>query len=338
MEPISVVIPTYNRAALLRRAIGSAIEASAPVDEIIVVDDGSTDETPTIPSGFNRTIQYIRISKGGAGAARNAGVKAAAHDLIGFVDSDDEWLPTRLAQQRPLMESRRDLVFSFSDFGQLFPDGHVEHGWARHWHLDARPWDEILGREQLCSALAPLAPGTPDVRVHIGSMYERELHANYININTVMVRRSRAGGALSFGTGLPTYEEWECFARIACLGPCAYLDIETALQRAHEGPRLTDADSVESATARLSIIDRTWAADPEFMRARGDEVRATVQGIVRTITRTRLYRGQFREAKSMAARLDRMNLETALLALPLSILRGLWRAYRMVKTVRGRRN
>jgi len=72
--------------------------------------------------------------------------------------------------------------------------------------------------------------------VHIGSMYLRELHANYINVNTLLVRRSLAGNALIFGEKLPTYEDWECFACISRVGLCAYLDIDTALQRAHKGP------------------------------------------------------------------------------------------------------
>ena len=226
MERISVIIPTFNRAGLLRRAIRSVIEATAPEDEIIVVDDGSTDETSSVPAEFEREIRYLPIKNTGAGGARNAGIKVASHDLIAFADSDDEWLPKRLDQQRPLMETRRDLVFSFSNFGQLFPDGHVELDWAKEWHQDQRSWDEILGPGKQCSEIAPLPEGVVDVPVHIGSMYLRELHANYVNVNTVLVRRSVAGEALHFGEKLPTYEDWECFARIARVGLCAYIDVE----------------------------------------------------------------------------------------------------------------
>jgi glycosyltransferase involved in cell wall biosynthesis len=129
MEFASVIIPTYNRTRLLRRAIDAVRAATTPDDEIIVVDDGSTYETPRVAAELCGPVRYIRTENWGAGAARNVGIDAATHDLIAFADSDDEWLPGRLLQQRPLMATRRDLVFSFTDFGQLFPSGHVELGW-----------------------------------------------------------------------------------------------------------------------------------------------------------------------------------------------------------------
>ncbi len=235
------------------------------------------------------------------------------------------------------MEARRDLVFSFSNFGQLFPDGHIEHGWLRQWHVDQRPWDEILGPGQPCSLLTPLPEGVADVSVHIGSMYRCELHTNYIGIITVLIRRSLAGEALLFGEGLPTYEEVECFARIARLGPCAYLDVDTALQRAHSGPRLTDADAIQVATARLSIISRTWAAYEVFVRDHGEEICAVVQQLQKTLTRAYLLREQFDQAKVTAANLEHWHLEAALLCLPPSILSKVLKLYRAMRRVRSAR-
>ncbi|RXH58083.1 glycosyl transferase [Granulicella sibirica] len=328
MESISVVIPTYNRAALLRRAIQTVIEATTPKDEIIVVDDGSTDDTSRVPSEFEREVRYLRVPNGGAGAARNVGVEAATHDLVGFADSDDEWLPSRLDKQRTLMETRRDLVFSFSNFGQLFPDGSIEHAWGKQWHEDSRGWDEILGAGQPCSALIPLLPGVADVPVHIGSMYRNQLHTNYINVNTVLARRSLAGEAFRFGIGLPTWEECECFARLTRLGPCAYLDVDTALQRAHGGPRLTDADSIQVATARLLIISRTWATDEVFVREHGEEMHAIVEGLNKQLARGFLLRGHFAQAREAAARLHHGGLEKAILRLPAPLLSQALTLYR----------
>ena len=327
MEKISVIIPTFNRAGLLRRAIRSVVEATLPEDEIIVVDDGSTDETPNVPAEFNRNIRYIPIVNSGAGVARNVGISAASHDLIAFADSDDEWLPKRLDQQRPLMESRRDLVFSFSNFGQLFADGRVESGWAQRWHQDQRSWEEILGPSKLCSELGPLPLGVVDVPVHIGRMYLRELHANYINVNTLLVRRSLAGDALHFGEQLPTYEDWECFGRISRVGICAYLDVDTALQRAHEGPRLTDADTIRTSNARLLVISRIWAEDPVFVRDHGLEMRAVKRKLQRKLTRVHIYKGQFDQARLAAAEMGHGTFESALLLLPSPLLRLALKVY-----------
>jgi glycosyltransferase involved in cell wall biosynthesis len=331
MENVSVVIPTYNRAALLRRAIETVIQATTPGDEIIVVDDGSTDETSQVPAEFERKVRYLPIPNGGAGAARNAGIRAATHDLIGFADSDDEWMPGRLDQQRPLMESRRDLVFSFTNFGQLFPDGHIEKNWVQRWHYDQRSWDEILGPGQSCSALTSLAEGVADVTVYLGSMYLRLLRAPYINVNTLLVRRSFAGDQLHFGLGLPTWEDYECSARIARLGPCAYLDVDTALQRAHQGPRLTDADLIQVAKAHLEVIGRTWATDGDFVRDHGKEIDAVVERLHKTLARRYLVREQFDQARMSAAKLDHVHLETALLWLPSPILGNALKLYRAMR-------
>lgn len=333
MERVSVVIPTYNRAALLRHAIQSVIDATVPDDEIIVVDDGSTDETPQIPKEFRREIRYIAVPNGGAGAARNAGVKAASNDLIGFLDSDDVWLPDRLAQQRPLMEARRDLVFSFSDFGQLFPDGHIEHSWIRKWAPDRRPWSEIVGPAQPCSTFTKLAEGVADVPVHIGNMYRNELQTNYVNVITLLVRRSLAGDALHFAVGVPTWEEWECIAQISRLGPCAFLDVETAMQRTHYGQRLTDANTFDVALARLAIIARTWAADDEFSRLYGEELNAVAQPLRKTLVRGYIRRGEFALARKEAAMLTDGHVESFLLRLPSPVLSTLFRIREKVKGI-----
>ena len=336
MEPISVVIPTFNRAGLLRRAIRSVIQATTLEDEIIVVDDGSTDETAGVPAEFDREIRYVRSEHAGAGGARNRGVKAASHDLIAFADSDDEWLPERLVHQRPLMEARRDLVFSFTNFGQLFEDGHIELNWAKEWHCDERSWDEILGPGRHFGEIAPSDGDVADVVVHIGSMYLRELHANYINVNTLLVRRSLAGDALHFGEKLPTYEDWECFARISRIGLCAYIEVNTALQRAHSGPRLTDADSIRTSSARLTVISRTWSADPEFALEFGAEIGAVKQQLHRNLAKVYIYQGKFDEARMTAAEMEHGSFETALLSLPSPLLKLALRVYYASKKLTAR--
>ncbi|MGA9115923.1 MAG: glycosyltransferase family 2 protein [Bacteroidota bacterium] len=88
---ISAVIPTYNRARTVVRAVQSALAQTRPPDEIIVVDDGSRDETASVLEEFAPRIRLIRQENAGASAARNRGVREAAGDWIAFLDSDDLW-------------------------------------------------------------------------------------------------------------------------------------------------------------------------------------------------------------------------------------------------------
>lgn len=99
MKTVSVIIPTYNYARFLREAIDSALAQTHPALEIIVVDDGSTDETPQILAGYGDRIRAIRQNNLGVGAARNTGIAAARGEYLSFLDSDDIWQPRKLEME-----------------------------------------------------------------------------------------------------------------------------------------------------------------------------------------------------------------------------------------------
>jgi glycosyltransferase involved in cell wall biosynthesis len=96
---VSVVIPTFNRAAFVVQAIESVLAQTYPHQEIIVVDDGSTDQTAQVLSAYNGRISCVITPHRGPSAARNAGLRAARGERIAFLDSDDLWLPDKLQQQ-----------------------------------------------------------------------------------------------------------------------------------------------------------------------------------------------------------------------------------------------
>jgi len=107
---VSVVIPTYNRAGFVTRAIDSALAQTYRDFEIVVVDDGSTDDTERILRAYGDRIRYLRQENAGVSRARNAGIAAARGEWIAFLDSDDEWLSEKLAVQVNCIERHRSLV------------------------------------------------------------------------------------------------------------------------------------------------------------------------------------------------------------------------------------
>jgi glycosyltransferase involved in cell wall biosynthesis len=99
-ELVSVVIPAYNRAAVIGRALGSALRQTHTNLEIIVVDDGSTDATASVIEDlYDPRVRYLRQANQGAPAARNRGIREASGEFVAFLDSDDEWHPEKIARQ-----------------------------------------------------------------------------------------------------------------------------------------------------------------------------------------------------------------------------------------------
>jgi len=119
---VSVIIPTYNRSAMIMRAIKSVIAQNYESIEIIVVDDASTDDTKTVVQAIqDNRIQYIlRQERGGAAAARNTGIRSAKGEFIAFLDSDDEYLPRRLSAQVQMFETvDKNIGFVFGNYYEI---------------------------------------------------------------------------------------------------------------------------------------------------------------------------------------------------------------------------
>jgi glycosyltransferase involved in cell wall biosynthesis len=125
---VSVVIPVFNRPVPVRRAIETVLAQTCQDFEIIVVDDGSTDATPACVAGLtDRRIMLIRHERNrGGSAARNTGIRASSAAYVAFLDSDDQWLPTKLEQQLGVFErssERLGLVYTGAE--RVYADGSV---------------------------------------------------------------------------------------------------------------------------------------------------------------------------------------------------------------------
>lgn len=187
---ISVVIPTYNHVRFLADAIQSALKQSYPSVEIIVVDDGSTDQTHTLVESFGERVHYIWQENRGRSGARNAGIAAAQGEYIALLDADDFWEPTYLAiVQRVLAaDPRLGAVYTGLQFvnskGERLP--------------------------QSCVATAPS-----------DRLYDRLLDGEFFSPSAVLVRRSCFAQVGVFDETLRASEDWDMWLRVAQLYPVA---------------------------------------------------------------------------------------------------------------------
>lgn len=323
MEPVSVIIPTYNRAHLVPRAIRSVIAAVLSQDEIIVVDDGSTDDTQEVLKQFGERIRVIRTPNQGVGPARNVGLRAARHSLVTFLDSDDEWTPDSLLLRRQLMAARPDLVFCFSDFCNE-DKGVITDNYLVNWHRDHRDWDDILAPGERYSEFAALPAGRNDFRVHIGDLYYGLLNHCYVPAWTSLIRRELAGEDLYNGEDMPLCEEWIMYGRLAKRGPVAYLNCDTAINHGHTGPRVTsNAGLIGFHTGHLMLATTVWGQDSDFLARHREHYERTIAAIHLRRARALIAAGRNVEARAdvMAAREHAPQLLRMLAAMPQIIVR-----------------
>lgn len=191
MTRIAVVIPTHNRAPVLAAALDSVLQQSAPPDECLVVDDGSTDGTENLVRRSYPGVTYLRQPHRGVSAARNLGIRQARADWVAFLDSDDRWMPGKLAAQRRALESCDRVIC------------HTDELWIRH------------GRR-----VNPMRKH----RKHGGWIYRHCLPLCAISPSASMVRRDVLMDAGGFDESLPACEDYDLWLRLCARHPVLYLD------------------------------------------------------------------------------------------------------------------
>ncbi|MFL5844130.1 MAG: glycosyltransferase family 2 protein [Solirubrobacteraceae bacterium] len=155
---VAVVIPAYQAERYLGEAIESVLHQPCTVAEIVVVDDGSTDETSALAAGFGEPVRVVRRSNGGIGAARNTGFAQTTAELVAFLDADDVWTRESLSSRLPVFaDPGVDLVFGTSaTFTERGPDGPVASGPL----LAAEMPGAMLVRRDAFARVGPFAEGT----------------------------------------------------------------------------------------------------------------------------------------------------------------------------------
>ncbi len=189
---ITVVIPSYNRRATLARALRSVCEQTQPVEQIVVVDDGSSDASAAMVARDFPGVELIRQANRGVSAARNRGIAAARGDWIALLDSDDAWLPHKIARVRDAQARHPEFALYHSD-----------EIWIRR------------GRR--------VNPKRRH-RKHGGWIFRHCLPLCAISPSAAVIRRDRLVELGGFDESLPACEDYDLWLRLCSRHPVHYID------------------------------------------------------------------------------------------------------------------
>lgn len=214
---VTVVIPSYNRAACLRDTIASLLAQTVRPAQIVVVDDGSTDDTAGVCRAFPPLVEYIRRANGGCPAARNTGIRAATGEYVAFVDADDVWEPTKLEVQLALHAARPEIGWSIANHvttdqrGEPLPG---VQGFARD--LPAFGAAGLEPEAFFATDLTPFefAAAGSRHRAFVGNPFELLFYGNFVLPSSAVLRREVIEEAGLFDEELRYAEETEFFHRV----------------------------------------------------------------------------------------------------------------------------
>jgi hypothetical protein len=233
---VSIVVATYNQAAFLGEAIASVVAQTFADWELVVADDGSTDDTADVVARFaDPRIRYLAGPHGERAAARNRGIAAATADLVAFLDADDRWHPEKLARQVPPLVAAPAAAACYT----------------------AARFVDVAGR--------PLPVRKPE-RAVAGQLFPRLVRGNFIILASMLVRRSALTAVGGFDATLPVYgcEDWGLWLRLARRAPFVALDEELVFYRQHAG----NTQPEQVMASGLAVLDRLYA-DPSVPREAG---------------------------------------------------------------------
>ena len=267
MPLVSVIIPTYNRADLLRLTLDSVVAQTFSDYEIIVVDDGSFDDSNEVLCARYTEIQYIKIkNSGGPSKPRNIGIEMAKGKYIAFVDDDDLWLPRKLEKQVSVLNNN--------------PEFGLVHTPCNLINLQGNLTGIVIGR-----------PGTPDVK-H-GDVKMRMIGNWTLMMPTVLIRKEVLRNVGNFNTHMPQAgEDAEFWSRCSFYTKFYYIDEPLALYREHQSnSKVLKAKYIELPLYLKKVLDTVFKKElinkEQYLTLRNMVVRKQIKelplGIGKTI-------------------------------------------------------
>ena len=240
---VTVIIPTYNRAGCLREAVDSVLAQDFRDFELIVVDDGSTDDTPRLLQEYGDEIRVFRQENCGVSTARNAGISVSRGALIAFLDSDDLWLQGKLARQVEFFKAHADALIC-----------QTEEIWVRN------------GRR--------VNPGKRH-RKRGGMIFEPSLDLCLVSPSAVMVRKELFQRVGFFDESLPACEDYDLWLRVSCRFPVHLIDSPLIVKRGGHPDQLSRIAGLDKF--RISAIVKLLDGDRLSVEQRRAAVRALKQ-------------------------------------------------------------
>jgi glycosyltransferase involved in cell wall biosynthesis len=246
MPKVSVILPTYNSSALLPRAISSVVGQNFDDLEVLVVDDGSTDDTVEIIleiQSRDERVRYMKTPHRGVGFARDTGLRHARGELIAWIDADDLWLPGKLRTQVGILQTHPGIDILFADW----------------WNINHARETQELGFFQNKVVLQSLQlTRIEDALFQVeAGMAEALLRESLIHFQTVMWRAAILDKTGGIDPALDSAEDFEFFWRAALFG-ASYAFLDRPLAERHKYESGITSNKVFSWMEMLQALDRCW--------------------------------------------------------------------------------
>ena len=266
---VDVIIPTFNRSALCKQAVESVLSQSYDNVHVIVIDDGSSDDTKDVINGFDERIEYIRQKNRGVATARNTGLNAARGEFIAFLDSDDIWLPWKLETQINVLHFFPEVGMVWTDmlavdkYGKIVQETFLDQMYNAYQYFD-RNKNFIIKRK-----LGDIWDNFPayfnDRVCSVGNIFPWMFMGNLVHTSTVVMRRDRQEKVGYFNTDLKyTGEDYDFHLRTCKFGPVAYIDVSSIkYQIGNEDQLTSDKLNIWMARNSLKTIEMVLFNDGE---------------------------------------------------------------------------
>lgn len=247
---VSVIIPAYNQAQFLASAIRSVLAQTYQNLEIIIVDDGSTDDTAEISQQFGNVVRYFCQENQGLAGARNTGIREARGKYVALLDSDDQWLPAFLQSMMSLTTQH--------------PEATVYYCGVCYTNLD--------GHDLPQAATGRVVPAE--------AMYQAMLRGNFLVPSTIVMRRSTILAAGMFDPAFRRLQDWEFWLRLLRNG-CIFAGTHACLVRYRLHDRSLTTDPATGQRAAMAIGQKLFGPDDEQWSVWNDEKQRAYGGIYR---------------------------------------------------------
>ena len=225
---VSVVIPTYQLARYVGGAVASVLAQTRPADEVIVVDDGSTDDTQAVLARYEDRVRVIRQANAGVSQARNRGARESSGELLAFLDGDDAWEPRKLEVQLDRLAARPDVVASFTE--TLF----VDEATGRTTHVRYRNDPDMVATLLVAGCV-------------IG------------NNSSVVIRRQVFTDVGGYDPRMSQSADWDLWLRLAARGPFDLVSEPLVRYRVHASSMSRDVALLEADNGR--VLEKFFSGD-----------------------------------------------------------------------------